>query len=322
MAAGDTRRRRKGVLLGLSSVALLAAMAAVFVLWPLWSYSTLTRARLAWAGIHGHSLSLDGLRVHYLEGGKGKPVVLVHGLGSRSQDWAPLLPELVRGGFHVVAMDLPGFGETSKPKDRTYSISEQAHFVESFLDAMGLERVTLVGVSMGGWIAATVALDAPQRVERLVLMDSAGFAFRPVFDTGLFVPRTSTEVDALLALLIPRPQRLPNFVKGDVVRSIAAGGWVIERALASMAVGTDVLDARFSSMKPPLLLIWGKQDRITPLTLGEAMHKAAPASVLEVFDGCGHVAFQTCAMRVAPTLLRFLAGNGPAPGSTIDVPAG
>jgi pimeloyl-ACP methyl ester carboxylesterase len=265
-------------------------------------------------------LSLDGLEVHYLEGGQGKTVVLVHGLGSRGQDWAPLLPALVHGGFRVVAMDLPGFGATSAPKDRTYSISHQARFVESFLEALRLERVSLVGVSMGGWIAATVALDAPERVERLVLMDSAGFIYRPSFDMELFTPRTPAEVDALLGLLEPRPERLPNFVKEDVVRSIAPGAWVIERAVSSMLVGADVLDERFSSMKPPLLLIWGRQDRITPLALGEAMHKAAPASVLEVFDRCGHVAFQTCAARVAPRLLSFLAGQGPASGSTLDIP--
>jgi len=116
------------------------------------------------------------------------------------------LPALVHAGFHVVAMDLPGFGDTSKPKDHSYSISEQARFVESFLDALHLERVALVGVSMGGWIVATVALDAPQRVERLVLMDSAGFAYRLSFDTELFTPRTPAEVDALLALLEPQPE--------------------------------------------------------------------------------------------------------------------
>jgi len=322
MAQKNGRRRSKWFLGGLSLVLVVSVVAGVFCLWPLWCFSTLTRARLAWVGVHSHSLLLDGLEVQYLEGGQGRTVVLVHGLGSRGQDWAPLLPALVHGGFRVVAMDLPGFGATSAPKDRTYSISEQAHFVESFLEALRLERVALVGVSMGGWIAATVALNAPQRVERLVLMDSAGLAFKLSFDTELFTPRTPAEVDALLALLEPQPERLPNFVKEDVVRSIAPGAWVIERALASMLLGTDVLDGRLSSMKPPLLLIWGKQDRITPLAVGEAMQRAVPASVLEVFDGCGHVAFQTCAASVAPRLLGFLFGKGPAPGSTIDIPAG
>ena len=321
MGAGRTGRRRKWVLVGLLFAVLLAGAAGAFARWPVWSFSKLTRASLALAGIHGHALKLDGLEVHYFEGGKGKPVVFVHGLGGQAQEWGGLLTAVARGGFHVFAMDLPGFGDTTRPRERTYSIREQADFVESFLYALHIDRVTLVGVSMGGWIAATVALSQPQRVERLVMMDSAGFAFETSFDTALFTPKTPAEVDALLALLMPNPEPLPTFVKEDFVRQGQNQAWVVERALASMHTGADTLDGRFASMKPPLLLVWGKQDAMTPLRLGEAMHRAAPGSVLEVFDGCGHLAFATCEDRVAPRLTSFLAGNGPPAGSTLDVPA-
>jgi pimeloyl-ACP methyl ester carboxylesterase len=321
MAPEGKGRRAKWLVLGLLFVLLLAVGAGAFARWPLWAYSKLTRAQLAWGGIHAHSLTLEGLQVHYLEGGAGKPVVLVHGLGGQSQDWARLMPQLVRAGFHVYAPDLPGFGETSKPRDRTYSIREQAGFVEALLEAKGLDRVLLVGVSMGGWVAAMVALGAPQRVERLVLIDSAGFSFKPGFDVGLFAPKTPAQVDALLALLMPRPEALPTFVKEDVVRQVGPRGWVIERALASMGSGADILDGKLSSLQVPLLLLWGKQDLITPLALGEAMHRAVPASALEVFDGCGHLAFSNCSARVGPRLIAFLTGNGPAAGDTVEVPA-
>jgi pimeloyl-ACP methyl ester carboxylesterase len=272
-------------------------------------------------GIHGHFLTLEGLAVHYFEGGSGRTVVFVHGLGGQGQDWAPLLPDVVRAGFHVYVLDLPGFGETAKPWDRTYSVREQATFVQSFLDALRLDRVALVGVSMGGWIAATVAIGWPERVERLVLMDSAGFPFKPSFDAALFAPKTPAQVDGLLALLMPRPAPLPSFVKEDVVRQGSQRGWVIERALSSMGSGVDLLDERFLALKMPLLLVWGKQDVITPLVLGEAMHRAVPDSVLEVFDGCGHLAFVTCVDRVGPSLVSFLAGHGPSAGDTVEVPA-
>jgi len=318
---GKGRRRPRWLFLGMLFVLVVASAAGVLVRWPLRAYSKLTQAQLAWEGVREHTLMLEGLDIHYLEGGSGRPVILLHGLGGEAQDWASLLPDLVRAGFHVYAMDLPGFGESAKPKDRTYSVSEQARFVESFLDAMRLERVRLVGVSMGGWIAALVALDAPQRVERLVLIDSAGLRFTPSFNTGLFAPRTPAQVDALLALLMPHPEPLPNFVREDVVRHVNGHAWVIERALASMGSGADLLDDKLASMKTPLLLIWGKQDVITPLALGEAMHRAAPDSVLEVFDGCGHLAFSTCAVQVAPRLIAFLAGQAPSAGETVEVPA-
>lgn len=298
----------------------LAGAAGAFARWPLSCFSTLTHLRLAALGIHGQSLTVDGVAVHSLEGGTGKPVVFVHGLGGSSQDWASLLPLVKRAGFQVYAMDLPGFGASAKPTGRTYSVSEQARFVESFLETKHLAQVSIVGASMGGWISATVALDAPQRVERLVLVDSAGFAFEPSFDTALFTPTNPLQVDALLAVLVPHPQPIPGFLKEDVVRQVKPNAWVVKRALAAMASGADLLDRRFATLKMPLLLVWGKQDAVTPLALGEAMHRAASQSVLEVYDGCGHLVFDSCAEQLAPRLVRFLSGNGPAPGETVDVP--
>ena len=258
--------------------------------------------------------------IHYLEGGSGKPVVFVHGLGAEGEDWAPLLPDVVRAGFHVYAVDLPGYGQSDAPAGRSYSIREQARFVEAFLEAMHTGPVALVGASMGGWISATVALDAPQRVERLVLMDSAGFAFKPNFEVALFTPSTPEEVDALLALLSPQPDPIPEFVKEDFIRQSSRRAWVVHRALASMNAGEDFLDSRFLLVKVPVLIVWGKEDRVTPLSLGEAMHRATPQSVLEVYDGCGH-GFETCFQRLAPRLIHFLTGHGPAAGETLEVPA-
>lgn len=298
---------------------LLAAAAGSFARWPLACLTAATRAQLALAGIHGRLRLLDGVQTHYLEGGTGPPVVLIHGLGGQSLDWTALLQDLVRAGYHVYAPDLPGFGRSSRPPDRTYSVREQATFVESFLRALGLQRVALVGISMGGWISATVALEEPVVVERLVLLDSAGFPFRLSFDPGLFAPRTPSQVDALLALLMPRPEPIPAFLKEDVVRHMSDRRWVVERALVSMRDGGDLLDQRLSSLKQPLLLIWGKQDAVTPLALGEAMHRAVPGSVLEVFDGCGHLAAMTCVERIRPRLMDFLAGKGPEAGATVEV---
>jgi pimeloyl-ACP methyl ester carboxylesterase len=323
--------------LGKSSVARVIAIRLVFILllfvlalgvvvWraPLWVGAEVTLLRLLTAGFHRRSMLVGGYHVFYLEGGpeRGSPVVLIHGLGSKAQqDWVALAPYLVRAGYHVYAMDLLGYGRSAKPSELTYSIREEAKFVESFLDANHLTSVALGGESMGGWIAATVALDRPDLVKRLMLFDSAGMKFQLSFDRAIFTPQTEQQVDQLMAVVSPDLPRLPQFVKADYIRRSKRGGWVVQRALASMTSGADDLDGKFSALKMPLLIVWGKQDAMTPLSLGEAMHRAAPQSVLAIYDGCGHIAVVTCMNEIVPTVLSFLSGTGPEPGKTIEVPA-
>lgn len=299
-------------------------VAAGLVFWrnPLWVVERLTQLQLLSAGIHSRSMIVDGYEVRYVEGGAGQPVVLIHGLGSQGpQDWQKLLPILVRAGYHVYAPDLLGYGRSAKPTDHSYSIPEEAKFVESFLAANHLTGVALGGVSMGGWVAATVALDDPQVVSKLLLVDSAGMSFKLSFDQALFTPQTTAQVDQLFAVVALDAPPLPQFIKEAFVRRSKRDGWVVQRALASMFAGNDFLDAKFPALKMPTLLVWGKQDAITPISLAESMHSAAPQSVLAVYDRCGHVAVVACMNRIAPTILDFLSGANQRPGQTIEAPA-
>lgn len=316
-------RRAVRIIIRLLIAVVIVVFAIGLTLWrePLWVAESLTQVKLFRGGIHSRAMVIDGYDVHYLEGGTGRPVVLIHGLGSQAQnDWGKLAPVLVHAGYHVYAMDLLGYGRSAKPADRTYSIPEEAKFVESFLDANHLATFDLGGVSMGGWVASTVALDQPRRVSRLMLFDSAGMWFQPSFDTNLFTPQTSEQVNQLMALVTLNPKPMPEFVKADFIRRTKRDGWVVQRALASLIAGTDTLDQRFSTLKMPMLIVWGKQDAMTPLSLGESMHRDAPQSVLAVYGGCGHIAVVTCIDRIAPTVLTFLSGTDRQVGQTIEEP--
>jgi pimeloyl-ACP methyl ester carboxylesterase len=314
------------IVIRLGFILLLSTLALGVVVWraPIWVGAEVTLLRLLADGFHKRSMVINGYHVFYLEGGpaSGSPVVLIHGLGSKAQqDWVALAPYLVRAGYHVYAMDLLGYGRSAKPAEFSYSVSDEAEFVESFLGANRLTSVALGGESMGGWIAATVALDRPDLVTRLILFDSAGMKFELSFDQAIFTPQTEQQVDELMAVVSPNLPRLPQFVKSDYIRRSKRYGWVVQRALASMSSGADDLDQKFSALKMPLLIVWGKQDVMTPLSLGESMHRAAPQSVLAIYDGCGHIAVVTCINQMVPTVLSFLAGSGPEPGETIEVPA-
>ena len=246
--SGKVRSAVRIVLRLLIAVVIVVIVLAIAV-WraPLWVTGKLTELQLLRAGILSRSMVVNGYHVHYMEGGRGQPVVLIHGLGSQAQqDWSALAPRLVSAGYHVYAMDLLGFGRSARPADHTYSIPEQAKFVEAFLDANHLDSVVLSGVSMGGWIATEVALEQPQRVNRLILFDSAGMAFHLSFDAALFSPQTSEQVDQLMTLVTPDPISMPEFLKRDFIRRSKRDAWVVQRALGSMMAGHDYEDARFS----------------------------------------------------------------------------
>jgi pimeloyl-ACP methyl ester carboxylesterase len=159
---------------------------------------------------------------------------------------------------------------------------------------------------MGGGIVQHVAARHPERVRRLILFDSVGIYNKPEWDTRLFTPATPAELDQLEALLMPNPQPIPGFVARDILRISRRNAWVIHRAIATMITGRDATDALLPRLKMPVLIVWGAEDRITPLSLGEKMHQLVPQSQLEVFPGCGHLAPIQCSGQVGPKVVEFV----------------
>ncbi len=252
--------------------------------------------------------TVEGMRIHYYAIGPetGPAVVLIHGLGGRAEDWVNLAPYLRRAGYRVYLPDLPGFGQSEQPAAFSYSVQDQAAFVVAFLDAMNLKRVDLGGWSMGGWIVQRVAAEHPERIRKLMLFDSAGLYAKPRWDTSLFTPMDARQISQLDALLMPHPPRVPGFVARDIVRHAKRNGWVIRRALDSMLTGRDTTDRLLPELKMPVLIVWGAEDRITPLSLGQRMHALIPQSQMEVIAGCGHLAANQCAAAIGPSVVGFL----------------
>jgi pimeloyl-ACP methyl ester carboxylesterase len=292
---------------------LLIVAGATFYHRPLWVFHQVQFLRLRIAGVESRKIIIDGHKIHYYVRGpvSGAPIVLVHGLGGRAEDWVNLAPFLEKAGYRVYTPDLLGFGQSEEPADANYSISGQAKVVEEFFDAMGLKQADLAGWSMGGWIAQKVAVDHPDRVRRLVLLDSAGLRMPPDWDTRLFTPVTPDELNQLDALLMPHAPTLPGFLTMDILRTSARSSWVVKRALASMLTAADVTDSQLPSLKMPVLILWGDMDRITPLSEGRAIHALIPQSRLEIAPGCGHLAPEQCTALYGPELVRFLGANPP-----------
>ncbi len=323
LLAGATQwmRRRLWISAGAGGfVAVVVAFAACGVLHPLRLTNEAVNLRLAMDGIHSRYVTVNGYRIHYYEGGPAAtphrpPVVLVHGLGGYAEQWAGLMVQLVAAHRRVYAMDLLGYGDSAKPKDASYSIPQEAGMVEGFLRARGIGDYDLGGWSMGGWVALQVALGqnhaSPGRVRRLMLFDSAGLKYQLDWNPNLFVPDTPAKLRALDKLLFPRPPVLPGFVTRAVVRQALREGWVIHRSMNSMLTGLDIEDGKLGQLKMPVLIVWGSEDHIIPLSVGERMHAEIPQSELEVFDGCGHLGPVQCAGRIGPRMIEFLDAHPP-----------
>jgi pimeloyl-ACP methyl ester carboxylesterase len=297
------------------SILLLATLVVLLVALFLWrpasGLTAIATATLRVGGIESRYVRLGPYRIRYFTGGSGEPLVLVHGLGGRALDFAPLMPSLARQ-HRIFALDLLGYGASDRP-DVDYSVTLETGILRQFLDSQGLTQADLAGWSMGGWIAMQFAVQSPERIRRLVLLDSAGMKFTPAYDLRLLAPHTMADMQALEKLLTPHPERTPAFIMRDFLRQLRAEDWVIQRTVANMMTGRELMNGKLAGVTMPVLIVWGRQDVLTPLSLAGEMRREMPQSVLAVLHSCGHVAPIECHDRVLPEIQRFLAADPPLP---------
>lgn len=296
--------------LGIGCTLWVVALTAGISFWlrPVSYFNETMYLRNALAGVDSREVSIGGHHMHYLVAGPtdGPAVVLVHGLGGRAEDWRNLTPYFVHAGYRVYMPDLFGFGRSDRPTNFSYSVTDQAEAVVNFMDTMGLKQVDLGGWSMGGWIAQIVAGAHPERVRRLMVFDSVGLYVKPEFNTNLFMSKTPEQLYELEALLMPHPQKIPGFVARDILRISGERAWVTKRAVDTMSTGKETTDSLLPRLKMPVLLLWGKEDRITPLMEGQKMQHLIPEADLLVYDGCGHLAPVQCAAAMGPAVAEFV----------------
>jgi pimeloyl-ACP methyl ester carboxylesterase len=262
------------------------------------------------ASIHHQYLTFKGLRAHIIVAGDShaQPVVLLHGGGTDSArlSWDPVIPALAPG-FRVFAPDLPGYGESACPSvDCTMAF--YIDVLNDLLEALELDRVTLVGISMGGGIAIGYTLEHPQRVARLVAVDSYGLQRQaPGGRWGYYLvrwdwlnrlswalmARSRALVRASLQQLFANPQvvdeALVNAVMEEVRRPNAGYAWRSFQRSEVLPGGlrTLYLD-RLGEIRVPTLFIHGAQDRLVPLACAQEAHRLLPGSRLVILPGCGH----------------------------------
>lgn len=256
------------------------------------------------------NVTIFGAKIRYLEAGDAaKPtVILLHGLGGNAENWALTIPALA-ANYHVIAPDQIGFGKSDKPLLK-YRVGTYADFLDKFMAELKIEKASLVGNSMGGWVAGLTAIKYPARVEKIVLAD-AGLAPKEVDFDRIYQLNNSTrdEVRANLKLIFASPLFSNNesLIDQLLTQRIAAGdGYTINSLIESIKRREDFLDARLGEIKKPTLIVWGKQDGLLPLSDGEKFNKGIANSELVVFDNCGHAPQFEKASDFNKTVLSFL----------------
>jgi len=253
------------------------------------------------------SLQVNGKNIQLFEGGEGPPLLYLHGAGTFW--WMPI-HDLLSRSFHLYLPVHPGFGNSEGGED-IEEIADLVFHYTAFLDTLGIAKVFVVGLSLGGWAAVELALRRPDRVDRLVLVDAVGlrvegaptaefFMATPVQLRSLLFARPDSALARTLVPDSPPPERLEMALRG---REAAA------RLLWNPHFHQRKLHNRLSLIKVPTLIVWGKEDRLIPLTHGQAFAERIPGARLVGLDGCGHLPpFEQPESFVA-TVLPFLQGK-------------
>jgi pimeloyl-ACP methyl ester carboxylesterase len=250
---------------------------------------------------------IHGYRRAFRIGGKGPAILLVHGIGDSSDTWLPVLDELAHD-HTVIAPDLLGHGRSDKPR-ADYSVAAYANGMRDLLSVLDVERVTVVGHSLGGGVAAQFAYQFPERCERLVLVGSGGVGrdvsvllrLAALPGMGLLMPFLGLPPARWSSRITAEALRLTGTSIGRDMKEILRvfdslpDGTARQAILRTLRSGVDwrgqaitMLDRAYLAEGLPTLLIWGGRDAIIPVAHARLAHEAMPRSQLEIFEEAGH----------------------------------
>lgn len=266
-------------------------------------------------------VDVDGVRLHYQDAGDptGPPMILIHGFAASNLVWSKVFLEFASAGYRVIAPDLPGYGYSAKPRHLDYTIATQAEMVVGFLRQLEIERAVFLGSSYGAAVAATIALDHPDLVGKLIMVGAVNnnkptrYLLMRLFGSPIIGDILSPLLVGSRRLLRMRMKRvydrhswtlderrvdarhLPLRTRGAhraIIRTVRR--WDAERVSREAHLLTQ-----------PTLLMWGDTDREVPLADGKRLHVAIPGSRLIVFHECGHLPHEEYPQAFVKVVLEF-----------------
>ena len=261
------------------------------------------------------TITVFGQAIHYFDMGAGPVVVLLHGLGSRKEDWLPVLEPMAQK-YRLLVPDQIGFGRSDKPL-LDYSIQTYVDFLNEFLRQLKVEKASLVGESLGGWIAGLYVAEIGGGahlipVEKLVLVDAAGLKQdKPIPDLN---PSSLAAMRGLMEAVFYDT----SWLNEDALRKIFTDklavhdGYTVRSFLGNPTREKERLDDRLGSIKVPTLVTWGKQDKLLPISAGERYAAGIAGAKMVSFEKCGHVPPIEKTEEFLAAVMAFLGGGAAA----------
>lgn len=249
--------------------------------------------------------TIDSLNINYLEQGEGELVVLLHGWGSNITLFNHTVSVLSKK-YKVVAMDMPGFGESDEPKE-PWCVDDYVDFVLKFIESYSPKKVTLLGHSFGGRVIIKMCSRAlPFEIDKIILVDSAGVKPKKTFKQKVKqnIYKATKNIYSSSAVQKMFPDALENLRKKNGSADYNAASPMMRQTLVKVV--EEDLTELMPNVKAPTLLIWGTLDDATPLSDAKLMEKLMPEAGLVTFEGAGHYSFLECQAQYGRVLASFM----------------
>ncbi len=292
----------------------LVALAAAYYGLPHWFKEPLLELNRKLSGVSEKTLTVGVHKLHYLDGGRGEPVILLHGIFAEKDHWVDFARQL-SSSYRVIAPDLPGFGESSRLADQTYDYETQVQRLKDFMDALAIGKAHLAGNSMGGTIAALFARRYPERVSSVAFIGAPhglrtpkSSAMDAMIDAGKspLVAHNPAQFEQMMAMVFAKRPFLPypilHATQADALRLAASNS----RLWNAQLKDRHLLHEHIGALRAPTLALWGSEDRLFDVSGVQVLTDRLKNLKAHVLPGIGHLPMMEAPKETSQTYIDFL----------------
>lgn len=295
------------------AVIALAILALLYFVAPPYLHKKFINDQRKAAGITVKSVEIPGFNIVYAEGGTGDPIIMLHGFGGSKNDWLQFA-KYFTSNYRVILIDLPGFGDSTKLKDEEFGIMFQVEKMHEFTKALQLEKIHLVGHSMGGNIAGNFAGIYPEMVKSLALIDAARVItpekseFDLLMEKGVnpYMMKDVKDLDMFMEFLCYKPPRIPSFMKRYIAKQMIATYELYEKSFNEEWEKSIFPESRIRKITAPTLIVWGDSDKNLHVSSAYIFQKNIENSRVVIINKCGHIPIMEKPEETASAYSEFL----------------